>query len=175
MQIVVLKLAKPGYHWEMGNLSVCPKNPETQPFDLDAIDIRMQRSIIRASEVFGVIEILDYSGPPEITVPLPKDALSIGPVKFEEITIPNCEVFSEPKPISVIKEQKITEEDRKNAKIILSKTIKIIKEIVSGYIPNSENRMFILCLLQEEQKGKNRKTITTILEKTFLAIPPEGE
>ena len=144
MQVVTLKLNKPGHYWKLGNLVVIPKQPETKSFDLDAIDERMKLGIIRAAEVFGIFTINDYTGSPEMIVQLPKDAMS-GRDTIESVTVPNSDTEIKDEPvISVIKEVVITDQDRADCQALLEKKVSIVKAVVAEYPKTRETRALIL-------------------------------
>lgn len=172
MQIVKLVLKKSGHHWKMANLSLTPTCLETKSFDLDAVDNRIKNGIIRAAEVFGIIEIVDVSGSPEMSVHLPEEAVSSEPDPVATITLAPLPI---PEKTKTPKQLVVTEENRENAKLILKNTIATIKQIVATYPPTHTTREILLGLIEEEKKGKNRVTLLSSLEELFLSIPPEKE
>lgn len=69
----------------------------------------------------------------------------------------------------------ISAEDRKKANKLLASKIAIVETAVERLPHSKEARKFIFVCLETEKSKKARKKVLALLEKKFLAIPPDGE
>ena len=166
MYIVKLKLKRINTSWRLGEICLDRENQETKSFDLDNVRDDVKIGIIRANEVFKLIDIIEVDTGPEIELyPIDGDIPKLP--HFDSTT----SYEDRRKPKYVVRPLKITEDDRDKAKVLLAKKVYVVKETVEGFGKTHEEKCFVLCLLQEEQHGKNRKTLTKFLEEKFLEIP----
>jgi hypothetical protein len=170
MHVVKLRLKKRNGHWNVGDLVLEPGNLESESFDLDAVDPRMQTTINRGANVFKLIEIVDCEGPPEFVLGLPEEATPFGPApRVEKPEIVGGSSPPEEAPLLV------DDSWREDARGYLEKSISKIKGFVGRWPKNPEIRQKIMFLIEEERAGKSRKTLLKFLEDAFLSIPPGVE
>lgn len=165
MDVIKIKLKGTLLYWTKGNIILSAGHKkESLSFDLDLVPLELRKEIIRDAEVFNYIEIIKDKGPTETVFEVPDDS-SNNPDQIESVTISE-EVVED----SNIEEFEITEEDRENARLVLSNRLSVIKNIIKVLPYNEASKQRLAVLFEEEQFGQNRLGLLNTFESVFLAI-----
>jgi hypothetical protein len=193
MDIVRIKLIKPNSFWFLNDLHLGPGNSISPPFDLDEADPKIREKIVKAEDTFGIIKIvrqskdtkpsfninqdsskrfeLPQTSPMAIkTLDGQKVATPIPPVKDKgQEEMPELKSFTvepEPEPKEELPEP--TEQDYKNAEVLLARNGNTIKKTVRSLDRTStETVSFLLACIKKETSGKDREGILESLRNAL--------
>jgi hypothetical protein len=170
MRLVKISLGRDIPFWFLGAIKLNTERKETEFFDIDSLSDE-EKKVVNISAKQYVVRLWDTLGQriPSIdeTVLTKADyPIDTDDINDEEISIPEIATITVSEKTELPKVEVPSEEDIKDAKILIKRNGNTIKKIVQAMEQNSKNLMVLTVAEELELEGKNRQGLLDCFKET---------
>lgn len=175
MRLVKISLGKDTPFWFLGGIQLTEKNKETGLIDVDILTEEDKRTI-NASARTGSIRLWDITNQRIPSIDNEVLTKTTYPIDTEDLDSEEIDLIPEIATVTIsetpiqqfaIEDLSPSEEDVKDAKILIERNGNTIKKIVLSMEPKKKNLRILVAAEELEQKGKNRSGILSSLRETI--------